>query len=431
MAAIEYDPNRSARIALLNYADGEKRYIIAPVGLEVGRTVSSGPEADILVGNALPLKNIPAGTVVHNIELRPGKGAQMARSAGAQAQLVSKEGGIALLKLPSGEIRRVPVECMATIGQVGNVEHENESHGKAGKTRWLGKQAAQPRRLHEPGRSPAWRRRRQDFRRTSSGDALGPADARIQDPQQQAHRQVDRDAESEEAVEESDMSRSLKKGPFTDDHLVKKVAAMNEKNEKKVVRTWSRRSTILPEFIGHTLGVHNGKKFIPVYVTENMVGHKLGEFSPTRTLQGPRGQGRSRRRRPSRPKTERRRWKPRAEAQIHPDVAAEGAAGDRPDPRPARPNEARHHSALDQQAHGADGAERCCDSAIANAENRINDVDVDELFVTEAYVNEGPRMKRIRPAPMGRAYRYQRRMAHIVVKVGDRKRRQPRRGEQR
>jgi large subunit ribosomal protein L2 len=139
VASIEYDPNRSARIALLHYTDGEKRYIIAPVGLEVGRTVTSGPEADILLGNALPLKNIPGGTVVHNIELRPGKGAQMARSAGAQAQLISKEGGIALLKLPSGEIRRVPVECMATIGQVGNVEHENVSLGKAGRSRWLGR----------------------------------------------------------------------------------------------------------------------------------------------------------------------------------------------------------------------------------------------------------------------------------------------------
>lgn len=139
VAAIEYDPNRSARLALLHYADGEKRYIIAPAGLEVGRTISSGPAADILVGNALRLKNIPPGTVVHNIELKPGKGAQMARSAGAQAQLVSKEGGVALLKLPSGEVRRVDVECMATIGQVGNADHENESHGKAGKTRWLGK----------------------------------------------------------------------------------------------------------------------------------------------------------------------------------------------------------------------------------------------------------------------------------------------------
>jgi large subunit ribosomal protein L2 len=139
VAAIEYDPNRSARIALLNYADGEKRYIIAPVGLEVGRTVVSGPEADILVGNALPLRNIPPGTIVHNVELKPGKGGQMARSAGSQAQLVSRESEFALLKLPSGEVRRVRVECMATVGQVGNVEHENVSLGKAGRTRWMGK----------------------------------------------------------------------------------------------------------------------------------------------------------------------------------------------------------------------------------------------------------------------------------------------------
>ncbi len=139
VAAIEYDPNRSARIALLHYVDGEKRYIIAPQGLTVGRTVSSGPTADILVGNALPIKNIPAGTVIHNIELRPGKGAQMARSAGAGAQLVSRETEYALVKLPSGETRRVHVDCMATIGQVGNVDHENVSRGKAGRTRWLGK----------------------------------------------------------------------------------------------------------------------------------------------------------------------------------------------------------------------------------------------------------------------------------------------------
>jgi large subunit ribosomal protein L2 len=139
VAAIEYDPNRSARIALLHYVDGEKRYILAPVGIEVGRKVMSGPEADIMVGNALPLKNIPAGTVVHNIELKPGKGGQMARSAGAQAQLVSREDQYALLKLPSGEVRRVQVDCVATIGQVGNVEHENVSLGKAGRKRWMGK----------------------------------------------------------------------------------------------------------------------------------------------------------------------------------------------------------------------------------------------------------------------------------------------------
>jgi len=139
VAAIEYDPNRTARIALLHYVDGEKRYILQPDGLKVGQKVMSGPNADILIGNALPLKNIPQGTVVHNVELRPGKGAQMARSAGTQVQLISREGDVALLKLPSGEVRRVPVEAMATIGQVGNVDHENVSLGKAGRKRWLGK----------------------------------------------------------------------------------------------------------------------------------------------------------------------------------------------------------------------------------------------------------------------------------------------------
>jgi len=139
VAAVEYDPNRSARIALLHYADGEKRYILQPDGMKVGHKIMSGPTADILLGNSLPLKNMPAGTIVHNIELKPGKGGQMARSAGSQAQLVSKEGGTALLKLPSGEVRRVPLDCYATVGQVGNLDHENVSLGKAGRKRWLGK----------------------------------------------------------------------------------------------------------------------------------------------------------------------------------------------------------------------------------------------------------------------------------------------------
>jgi large subunit ribosomal protein L2 len=138
VASIEYDPNRSARIALLSYADGEKRYILQPQGLKVGQKVVSGPDADILLGNALPLKNIPPGTTVHNIELKPGKGAQMVRSAGGAAQLVAKEGDWALIKLPSGETRRVLVDCMATIGQVGNLDHENISIGKAGRKRWMG-----------------------------------------------------------------------------------------------------------------------------------------------------------------------------------------------------------------------------------------------------------------------------------------------------
>jgi large subunit ribosomal protein L2 len=139
VAAIEYDPNRSARIALLHYADGEKAYILAPARLRVGATVESGPAADIQPGNALPLANIPTGTMLHNVELKPGKGGQLARSAGSGVQLVAKDAGYAVLRLPSGEMRRVLLDCRATVGQVGNVDHENLSGGKAGRRRWKGR----------------------------------------------------------------------------------------------------------------------------------------------------------------------------------------------------------------------------------------------------------------------------------------------------
>src|SRR5260370_1533703 len=135
---IEYDPGRSARIALLHYRDGEKRYIIAPLGLKPGDVIMSGPQADILPGNALPIRNIPLGTLVHNVELQPGKGGQLCRSAGTLAQLLAKEGDHANIKLPSGEVRQVKIDCMATIGQVGNLDHENVSIGKAGRVRWKG-----------------------------------------------------------------------------------------------------------------------------------------------------------------------------------------------------------------------------------------------------------------------------------------------------
>jgi len=135
---LEYDPNRTAHIALVQYEDGEKRYIIAPVGLKVGDTIEAGKGADIKPGNALPLANIPVGTFIHNVELYPGKGAQLARSGGVQAQLMAKENGYALIRLPSGELRNVPQNCMATIGQVGNIDHENVNIGKAGRTRHLG-----------------------------------------------------------------------------------------------------------------------------------------------------------------------------------------------------------------------------------------------------------------------------------------------------
>ena len=139
VSTVEYDPNRSARIALLTYADGEKRYILQPIGVKVGDTVVAGETVDILPGNCLPLKNIPLGTLIHNVELRPGKGGQIARSAGSAVQLVAREGDYASVKMPSGEIRKILVQCVATIGQVGNLDHENVSIGKAGRSRWLGK----------------------------------------------------------------------------------------------------------------------------------------------------------------------------------------------------------------------------------------------------------------------------------------------------
>jgi len=139
ISTIEYDPNRSARIALVTYADGEKRYILQPNGLKVGDTIVAGDAVDILPGNALPLRNIPLGTLVHNVELRPGKGGQIARSAGSAVQVVAKEGQYVSVKMPSGEIRRINLNCMATVGQVGNLDHENITVGKAGRSRWIGK----------------------------------------------------------------------------------------------------------------------------------------------------------------------------------------------------------------------------------------------------------------------------------------------------
>jgi large subunit ribosomal protein L2 len=139
--SIEYDPNRSARIALLHYADGEKRYIIAPNGLKVGDKISSGPGSEIVVGNSLPLKEMPLGSFVHNVEIKVGKGGQLGRSAGSSLQLMAREGNFAQLKLPSGEVRLISINCMATYGMVGNSEHENISLGKAGRTRWLGKRS--------------------------------------------------------------------------------------------------------------------------------------------------------------------------------------------------------------------------------------------------------------------------------------------------
>lgn len=184
--SIEYDPNRSAHIALLQYEDGEKRYILAPAGLKAGDTVEAGANADIKPGNALPLANIPTGTFIHNVELYPGRGGQLARAAGNAAQLMAKEGAYALLRLPSGELRNVSVNCMATIGQVGNVDHENVKIGKAGRKRHHGLEADGSRLCHEPERPSARRRRRQIPDRPSrSGHAVGQACSWLQDAREE------------------------------------------------------------------------------------------------------------------------------------------------------------------------------------------------------------------------------------------------------
>ena len=178
--AIEYDPNRSARIALLFYRDGEKRYIIAPLGLKPGDVIMSGPQADILPGNALPIRNIPLGTLVHNVELQPGKGGQLCRSAGTLAQVLAKEGDHANIKLPSGEVRQVKLECMATIGQVGNLDHENVSIGKAGRVRWKGFRPTVRGTVMNPVDHPDGRRRGQG-QGQSPDDAMGQAHQGLQD----------------------------------------------------------------------------------------------------------------------------------------------------------------------------------------------------------------------------------------------------------
>ena len=287
---LEYDPNRSAFIALVQYEDGEKRYILAPNGLKVGDKIESGSEADIKPGNALKLADIPVGTFIHAIELYPGKGAQLVRSAGNQAQLMGKEETYALVRLPSGEMRKVPINCKAAIGQVSNIDHENVNYGKAGRVRNMGWRPTVRGSVMNPcdhphgggeGKSPVGR----------PGPVTPWGKPALGYKTRKAHHRTDKFIVKRRNGKYSErrnlfMSRSIKKGPYVQEVLLKRVMAMNEAGEKKVLKTWSRSSTIFPDFVGHTFAVHDGRKHVPVYVTEDMVGHKLGEFAPTRTYKG-------------------------------------------------------------------------------------------------------------------------------------------------
>ena len=233
----------------------------------------------------MPLRNMPVGTIVHNVEMKPGKGGQIARAAGTYVQLVGRDAGYALLRLASGEVRMVRAECMATIGAVSNPDQQNIVIGKAGRNRWLGS-ALGARRRDEPDRSSAWRRRRPHLGRPSSGDAVGQADQGQEDAPQQGDRPLIVRRRRVRSNGERDVARSVWKGPFVDGYLLKKAEKSRGSGRNEIIKTWSRRSTIFPQFVGLTFGVYNGHKFIPVLVTENMIGHKLGEFSPTRTFHG-------------------------------------------------------------------------------------------------------------------------------------------------
>ena len=286
VAAIEYDPNRSARIALLHYLDGAKAYIIAPARLRVGAMVESGPTADIKPGNALPLENIPTGTMVHNVELKPGQGAKMARSAGASVQLVAKDDGYGVLRLPVG--RDAPRAAnLSGHRRAGRQHGSREPVRRQGGPQPLEGQAPGSARLgDEPRRPPARRRRGQVEGRPPPGHPVGRAHARqAHAPQAQGIQQADRSRPSPREGQAL-VSRSSKKGPFVEERLMSRIEAMNAANEKRMIRTWSRSSTIFPDMVGHTIAVHDGRKHVPVFVSEQMVGHKLGEFAPTRTFRG-------------------------------------------------------------------------------------------------------------------------------------------------
>ena len=284
---LEYDPNRSAFIALVKYEDGELRYMLAPYGLKAGDTVVSSAAADIKPGNCLPLANIPVGTVIHNIELNPGRGAQLVRSAGTSAQLMAKDGDLAQVRLPSGEVRLVRMNCTAVIGQVGNIDHENVHLGKAGRKRHMGIRPTVRGSVMNPcdhphgggeGKSPVGH----PGPMTPWGKpAMG---LKTRKAKNRTNKFIFKRRNAKEGGKV--MSRSIKKGPFVAPELIKRVDELNKAGEKKVLKTWSRASTIFPSFVGHTIAVHDGRRHVPVYITEDMVGHKLGEFVPTRTFRG-------------------------------------------------------------------------------------------------------------------------------------------------
>ena len=282
---LEYDPNRTGFIALVKYDDGELAYILAPQRLAVGDSIVAGEHVDVKPGNAMPIANIPVGTIVHNIELKIGKGGQVARSAGTYAQIVGRDGEYVILRLNSGEQRLVHGRCLATVGAVSNPDNMNVSIGKAGRTRWMGRRGHVRGETMNPVDHPLGGRTRGGRHPVTP---WGKPTRGQENPQEQEHGEVHHDEppRTQEAEVGAIMTRSVWKGPFVDGYLLKKADAARSSGRHEMIRIWSRRSTILPQFVGLTFGVYNGQKHIPVIVTEEMVGHKFGEFAPTRSFYG-------------------------------------------------------------------------------------------------------------------------------------------------
>jgi large subunit ribosomal protein L2 len=274
VATVEYDPNRSCYIALLHYVDGAKSYILAPQGIRLGADVESGEKADIQPGNSLPLRSIPTGTVVHNVELVPGQGGKLGRSAGSAIQVVAKEGDRVTLRLPSSEMRLVRADCRATVGTLSNPEHQNVKIGKAGRNRHKGKRPQTRGVAMNPVDHPHGGG---EAHHTPGGHPVTPWGGRDDHSRPPAR---------EEEEVRTFMGRSTKKGPFVEERLMQRIEKMNEANQKQMIKTWSRTSTVFPEMVGHTIAVHDGRKHVPVFISESMVGHKLGEFAPTRSFRG-------------------------------------------------------------------------------------------------------------------------------------------------
>jgi large subunit ribosomal protein L2 len=242
----------------------------------------SGSEAPIRVGNTLPIRNIPVGSTIHCIELKPGAGAQIARSAGTSATLLAREGIYAQVRMRSGEVRKIHIECRATIGEVANEEHSLRQLGKAGVKRWMGIRPT----VRGVAMNPVDHPHGGGEGRTGEGrHAVDPWGNLTKGYRTRNNKRTDHDRVASQEVRVANDSFS-QKGPFVDHHLLAKVEKAVATKDKKPIKTWSRRSMVLPEFIGLTIAVHNGKQHVPVYVTDQMVGHKLGEFALTRTFKG-------------------------------------------------------------------------------------------------------------------------------------------------